>query len=893
VTVAGFEIYPPILLLGLVIGLTYGLLGVGLLVVYRTSAVLNLAHAQIGVFSAVVLALLVVTWGVPYWLAFAAALMVGALTGGLAELAAVRRLASAPPVMSFVATLGIGQVLTFVALSIYGGVRTLAFPQPPGLPSLRVGVLLVSPAFSALLVVAPLAALAVVLFFRSSLGLSLRAAAADARLSRLTGIFPARMSLVAWSIAGALSAVTAVLILPVLASVSPDLSGLSLLLRALAVAVVARMHRIGVALATGVLLGIVDQLVFWNYPRASMQELTIACVVLVGLLGVSSYRAREQQADPRWRAVQPWRPALPGSPAAHRLRAVAVLSAAAAVAVTIVLVAVLPSAAALTVSVVAAYAVVGMSVMLLTGLLGELSLAQFAFAALGAVVSIRVTYATGNFALAFACAALVGGVASVAVAVPALRLRRVALPVATLALAVATHAWLLPQPWALGDGIDPGRPVVGAFRFDTVRSYSYLALALLLVAVVLMTNLTAGGTRRRWVAVRDDELGARAFGIDISRLTLLGFAVAGSVAAFGGAVYVHLLPLAGPSAFPLNASITVVAVAALGGLAWASGPLLGALWVVAVPRVLGAGDLVLATTAFGWLVLVLYVPGGLAQLVAPIRSAIVGGRASTPRRAVVRAAAAAPPPPAAALRVESVRRAFGGVVAVDDVTLEVRPGEAVALVGPNGAGKTTLLDVICGFTMPQSGRVLVDGADVTGAAPEQRVRLGVVRSFQHSRLFATLTVLEVVALAADRTHPTRPMAELLGARRRYRENLEQAAQTAHALGLSPYLDRYVHELSSGMRRLTEIACALALEPRLLLLDEPSAGVAQAELPHLADLVRQVRESTGAGLLLVDHNAQLVTDLADRAVGLHLGRVVAQGSPAQVYADDAFAARYLS
>jgi len=232
------------------------------------------------------------------------------------------------------------------------------------------------------------------------------------------------------------------------------------------------------------------------------------------------------------------------------------------------------------------------------------------------------------------------------------------------------------------------------------------------------------------------------------------------------------------------------------------------------------------------------------------------------------------------LRASSVSRAFAGVEALRDVTLELHRHEVVGLIGPNGAGKSTLVNVLSGFDVPTTGTVVLEGRDVTRWRAHRRGRAGIARTFQHSRSFRGLSVRENVEVAALGVG-TRPAA----ARRRAEELLV-------LLGLSAYAERPAGTLAHGDERRLGVARALATEPRFVLLDEPAAGLPEAEVPEFAEAVRSVRDEHGAGVLLIDHNMALVMEVCDRLQVLDQGRTLAEGTPAEIRANLDVTAAYL-
>lgn len=904
VEIFGFEITIPVLTLGAITGMTYGILAVGLVLIYRSNRIINFAHGEIGAFGASLLGLTVVRWDIPYWVAFPFAVAASAAAGALTQVAVVRRLRKAPPLMSIVATLGVAQFLLLGSFAVNSQVQAGArkYPQPAGFPTFDVGALRVTEAYFGMLVLTPLLVVGLVLFLRMSrFGLGVRASSDNPDTARLAGVSDSRMSSLSWAIAGAVSAFAAILVFPTRGFVTADSLGPGLLLRALVGAVVARMDNLPVALGAGIAVGIVEQELLWNYPRGGFVEMVLVVVILFGLLVQRRSEGRAEEKG-SWAAVQAW-PPLPQ--ALRRIRSVRTLGwkvAAAAIVVAIAIPAVITNSAAITLVAIMALALVGLSLGIVTGLAGQLTLGQFALAGIGAAASYHLTSRTGNYLLGFASAALAAAAVSVAIGLPALRIRGPMLAVTTLAFALAAQAWLFQQPWMFSDGVDPGRPSFGNFAFDTGKKYYFFALFVLIVGFLLARNLWRSGVARRLISVRDNEDVARAFTIPATLVKLQGFAVAGFLAGLGGAVYGHTLSRISAQSFLVTTSIELVAMTVLGGVAILAGPLIGALYIVGVPKFVELDSAGLAASALGWLLLVLYFPGGLAQLIRPIRNRIVnwmGRREGIDTEAL----GAGEKPDANAARVltdrltlsiapnaaregvilqaSSLRKYFGGVQAVDNVSLEVNAGETLGLIGPNGAGKTTLFELISGFTRPDAGKVIFEGKDVTSLSPEERGRLGLVRSFQVSSLFPTMTVTETIKLALERSAPTALLPSLVGSLRGERLKEERARQLIDVMGLADFSDRQTNELSTGTRRITELACMIVLEPVVLLLDEPSGGIAQRETEALGQLLARLKDQLNTTLVIIEHDIPLVMSLADRVVAMESGRILAEGKPEEV------------
>jgi ABC-type branched-subunit amino acid transport system ATPase component len=248
------------------------------------------------------------------------------------------------------------------------------------------------------------------------------------------------------------------------------------------------------------------------------------------------------------------------------------------------------------------------------------------------------------------------------------------------------------------------------------------------------------------------------------------------------------------------------------------------------------------------------------------------------------------------LRAEGVTKRYGGIIAVDSVDLELRQDEILGIIGPNGAGKTTLFDLLTGFAPMDGGRVELHGVDVSDRSASQRTRAGLGRSFQDARLWSSLTVGEAIAVAFERTITERSavhaMFGLPVVRDAERDVKRRAEELIELLGLKAFRDKFIAELSTGSRRIVEIATILAHRPSVLLLDEPSSGIAQKETEALGPLLRRVREYMDGSLIVVEHNVPLIADLADRIIAMDLGSVIADGPPEKVLHDRKVVESYL-
>jgi ABC-type branched-subunit amino acid transport system ATPase component len=341
----------------------------------------------------------------------------------------------------------------------------------------------------------------------------------------------------------------------------------------------------------------------------------------------------------------------------------------------------------------------------------------------------------------------------------------------------------------------------------------------------------------------------------------------------------------------------------IGGIGVLPGALIGALYIVGIPAFVDLDAAGLAASAFGWLVLILYYPAGLAGLFRPVRDRLVYALArragvdpetAQAKRGIEEPLIQSPLLAKSKSQVErpkedrgvllearDLRKRYGGIVAVDGVSLQIFEGETVGIIGPNGAGKTTLFELISGFTRSDRGEVLFEGKDVSALSPERRGRLGLVRSFQDAFLFPTLSVLETVKLALEKIWPSSVLIELAGWRRTERLKDGRARELIHLMGLDAFRNKQVAELSTGTRRITELAALIAAGPKLLLLDEPSSGIAQRETEALVDVLARLKSYLGTTLVVIEHDMPLISALSDRMLAMESGKVIAEGTPNEV------------
>jgi ABC-type branched-subunit amino acid transport system ATPase component/ABC-type branched-subunit amino acid transport system permease subunit len=913
---------------GVVSGLVFGLLALGIVLVYRATRVINFAVGNMGLVGAGLFVLLAVQYGVPYWLAAMVALAVGALYGAVVELVVVRRLFAAPRVILLVATIGIAQ-LSLAVVSAYPtvDVRGARFPLAVGSEH-RVLDVRVTGAQLMIVVVVPLVALALGwVLTRTVLGRTVAASADNGDLARLSGINPKVVSTFVWATAGLLATLSLALVAGPAGSVQGlDKLGPSTMVRALAAAVIAGMVSFPRALLAGVAIGVVQAVVQFNWVD---QPGLVDMVLLVAVLVAVYVQSRGGDVDDGSFSFTPT-----ARPVPERLRDRwwvrqldrAGLLLLGVVAVVVPLVVTQPSRHLLYATIVG-FALCGLSVTVLTGWAGQVSLGQMAFAGLGALLAagferglttnmgwgdVRIVNARLDplpYGVSVALAVLVTAGIAALVGAGALRVRGLLLAVSTFAFAVAASQYLYRRPLLTGGAVGTvSWPRTDLFGIDlsSQRSFYFLGLAFLAVSLALVGRLRRSGVGRTTISVRDNPHGSAAYTVPPARTKLRAFALAGGLAALGGIVLAGAVgSVPGDRFFTVGDSLTVVAVAVIGGLGSVAGPVLGALWVVGLPAFFPDSEVVpLLTSSIGLLVLLLYVPGGFVQIGHAVRDALlarVDARAGAPppraERPAPRLAPATRPPSAPgrpALDLRDVRVRFGGLLAVDGATLRVEADEVVGLIGTNGAGKSTLMNAVGGFVRA-SGTVELDGRRIDGLGAAARARAGLGRTFQAAPLFPELTVRETVAVALEAQGRTGLLSTALclpRAVRGERAKRSQVVDLVDLLGLGRYADTYVAELSTGTRRIVELAGLLALDARVLCLDEPTAGVAQREAEAFGPLILEIRRQLGASLLVIEHDMPLIMGISDRVFCLEAGRVIAEGDPATVRHDASVVASYL-
>ena len=898
-------------MVGVTYGLQYGLLAIGLVLVWRSSRFVNFAQGQMGVLGSLVMGKLVLDHGAPYAVALVVALLFGAGFAALLERVFVQKLFDAPRLVLLIASIGIAQVAfslgTFDVdwlpnpFLLHLGSARYPVPVDSGWSIGRVGL---TSAQVLTLVVAPLVVLALqLLFTRTELGRVIRAASSNPEAARLAGISVRRTSLLVWVIAGVLSTLTAVLQAPQVSGIDVSQLGPPLFVRGLAAALLAGMVDFRIALLAGVALGVVEQEVLVHVSSTASNVVVLGAILLAVLLRAPALARGVRTGDDRVAE------AVSRPPLSARLQQVSFARNVGrwGWALVVLVLLVLPGLPGLrtqgqaqSLVIIVGFALVALGLTVLTGWAGQISLGHVALLGVGAYSASEAVSHGWAIPLLLLFSGTVTAVTAVVIGLPALRFRGLFLAATTLGLAVVAPTWLFRlgifSERATGNAAVPLKDLwlPGLGTLTSLRQAYYVGVVVLLLVLLALAQLRRSGPGRALLAVRDNEGTAAAHGLPPLAVKVVALALSGFLAGLGGAVW----SMGQPSGFSFqsfdpNLSLVVLGIAIIGGLGSLQGPVLGAFLV------LGPSYLVqrLDTPGFraffaGALLLnvLMYVPGGLTQVLESARRQLLRRiEDGLPERPFGAVEGALP------LEVHDVQLSFGGIHALQGVSLSVGPREIVGLIGGNGAGKSTLMNVVSGHAVPDSGEVLVFGQQVAGLPAEFRPTLGLARTFQDARLFPGLTVLETVLVALDRTDRSDTLSALVGApwvRGPERSKQARARALLERVGLADREHTLVSELSTGMRRLLDLATVMAGGPGLVLLDEPTAGIAQREVEQFAPLLRALRDDLGCAIVIVEHDMPLLLSLCDRVYCLEDGTVIAEGTPQEVREDPRVVASYL-
>ncbi|MFE3293640.1 ATP-binding cassette domain-containing protein [Rhodococcus sp. NPDC059234] len=893
-------------ILGLGAGSAYALLAQGIVLVYRGSGVVNFAQGAIAMVAAYVCLETLQRdhdWGLLP--AFLVAVVVAGLIGLAFQLLVLRWLTNAAPIVRLAATLGLMVILQAGVQQYYGAksIRVRTFLPDD---AYHWGSVVVQQDRLILLGIAVVSTVVLWAFTRfTRVGLAITAAAEHERAAAALGWSPQRLAALTWTIGGALAGAAGILVAP-LTGLTPSAFVVIVTVSALAAALLGGFRSFPLTLLGGLLLGVGESLVvlyqddlrdlFGMETLTGINRAVPFAVILVVLVvrgkglplrsHVSERLPRLGSGEIRWVGI-----------------ALAVLAAGGVI---------LAGGDWLrSLMLTLAAAVFLLSIVVLTGFAGQLSLAQYTVGGLGALFAARLV---GQAGWPLVPAALVSVVAVVAIgvlfALPALRTRGVNLAVVTLGLGFTIQEMVFNNPTLTGDKLEGSVKIsqLSLFGFDVTPSryperWALLCLVALVVCGLMVANLRRSRTGRRLIAVRTNERAAASLGISVFAVKIYAFALAAGLAAVAGI----LLGLRNSAVtyleFNVFASINAVVQTVTGGLGFVLGGIIGALLAPGAlfSRLMASGSSSAALSMMlGGVILIVILltnQNGIADVASRLVRAIPGLPALAAVRARARGRAqelsdevptgsVAPTP----LSVRGLTVRFGGVTAVDGVDLDIEPGQVVGLIGPNGAGKTTVIDAITGFVSPAAGQLTLGDQDISAWSTARRSKGGLRRSFQSLELFEDITVGENIHAGADEATWRTWLTDLI---RPGRHPLSPSASTVvRDFELENDLEVLPGELSYGRRRLVGIARAVASAPSVILLDEPAAGLDDAESRELAVAIRHLAVQRGAGVLLIEHDMGLVMSTCDRIVVLEAGRVIAAGTPEEIAASAAVRDAYL-
>jgi branched-chain amino acid transport system permease protein len=537
------------------------------------------------------------------------------------------------------------------------------------------------------------------------------------------------------------------------------------------------------------------------------------------------------------------------------------------------------------------FALLAVGLGLAMGIAGQINLAQVAFFGVGAYVTAILTTRAGlGFWTAAVLALVASAVCGLLVGVPALRVQSHYLGIVTLGLALAFTNWVTNAQLAGGaEGIS-AIPVPSLPGVDLSSEYLFYYVELVVFAVALGFGLfvVRAPLGRRMRAMRDDALAAGAVGVEVPMLRMTAFLFASVYGGLSGVLYAGLIRYVAPETFSIANMFLLLAMVIIGGRQSLVGCVVGAV-ALSLVRELLVDYPTYAQVAYGGVVVltVVFAPTGLAGLPARFRARLRRKSTASALRLELRPFQVYENqqaiPEADVLVVSTVGKRFRGLQALDGVTLTVHSGEIRGIVGPNGSGKTTLFNVISGLYKPTTGTVTFAGRQIAGASSYTLANLGIARTFQNLRLFGDLTVRDNILVALDRTRATgiwRYVLWPIGVWRQNRALRRAADEVLDRYGLADFADVAPKSLPYGVQRRVEIARAMALEPSLLLLDEPAAGLNGDEVGKLSEIVRSIR-STGVTVVIIEHNMGLIMSLCERVTVLSSGKVIAEGTPAEV------------
>jgi ABC-type branched-subunit amino acid transport system ATPase component/branched-subunit amino acid ABC-type transport system permease component len=866
-------------LLGIGIGAVYGLTAQGLVLVFLSSRVLNFAQGAIALIAAY-------TYfessraGVPLWAAAVIALVVSAGAGALIELLIMRPMRNSSTVARLVATIAVLTVIQSTAALVYGDTTQFVLGLLPTTPIQLTDTLVIGADRAIVLAIGIAVTIALtILMRRTRLGLATVGTAENATAVEVLGWSARSISLINWSVGALLAGLAGVLIAP-MNGISVTGMG-QIVYCALAAALIGGFRSFGWAMAGGLVLGIAQAQAVRIHGEVGWSTAIPFIVIVVAILIRGDVVRGRGGVRQRLSAV--------GTGVVKPAWIIASVVIAGALSFL------LGHGALDAFSTSLIVAVLGLSVVVATGYAGELSLAQYAVAGVGALSAAKAAAVLGTpFPVALVIGAAAGLAAGVIIGLLSLRVRGDVVAIITVGLALAVQALVLENPAITGglSGVAVPSPDILGLSVDAVEHPERFALTcavVLVLGALIVANLRRGTAGRRMLAMRSGERAASSLGISVRGARLYALAVAGGLAGTAGALLAFRQPTLIFDSFTVDASMTLLGAVVLGGVGYIAAGVVGGFAVT-------GGFVYYLMTLTGWqqalplllglalLVNLVLVPDGVIPANAKWFGALITrfGKRRRPTRAPFspslsrEVATEAHEARGQILAVDGLTVEFGGIRALENVSLSVVPGRVTGLIGPNGAGKTTLIDAVTGITRRYTGSVSLAEQNLNALSAATRARRGLGRTLQGLELFEELTVYENIVIGSDSRSWHAYVTDLV---RPGPAKLSAAAWSAvRRFGLEDALESMPSALPYGRRRLVAIARSIAAQPDVLLLDEPAAGLSAPERVELGDLIREMATEWNMAILLVEHDVDLVMRVCDQITVLEFGRVIAQGAP---------------
>ena len=548
------------------------------------------------------------------------------------------------------------------------------------------------------------------------------------------------------------------------------------------------------------------------------------------------------------------------------------------------------------------YALVCLGLVLLTGVGGLTSFGQAAFVGVGAYTTAWLTLNTGMSPWLTVFVGLgLTAVSAIVVGAITLRMSGHYLPLATIAWGLSLY-YLMGNLDALGkyDGLLGLKSLsIGSVDIGQGRLFFVLTWAILITGAIALLNLLDSRPGRAIRSLKGGSQMAEAMGISTFRYKVTVFLIAALFASVAGWLLAHFQRTVNPSAFGLKMGIEYLFMAVIGGVGYVWGAIVGAGLIkllddylqVALPALIGtSGSYEVIVFGVAMVLVLQYLPEGIWSLVA--RKFPRPPRKMDWQDAAPLSTRTKPVMGELVLKVDKIRKQFGGLVAVNDISFDIHAGKIIGLIGPNGAGKSTTFNLITGVLSKSSGQVTYRGQDITSLPTRDISRQGMARTFQHVKMIPDMTVLENVALGAYTRGKSGVISSMLGTNHTEEQRfMKEAQHQLERIGMGNYLNEQAGNLAMGPQRLMEIARALCCDPALLLLDEPAAGLRHKEKQDLIKVLRQL-QTEGMSFLLVEHDMDLVMEVCDHLVVMEFGTLLTQGTPAEIQASPAVRAAYL-